>query len=196
MAKKQRKASPRRRIPPKPIGKKSARAKSISKGVSRYWKEVRRIADSRKISIASAKNFYRSVERVKPDRFERIVVDSKSKRPRKISAKAFDKFSKKMEGGRDKGKYVVYYDRNKKKVVGGKPALRQRRKLQVERLAFKMLGKPKNEQRFAHKFWPKYALKRGYLTEYESRIVAKKLLAERRKDKNLARRMKEVYDES
>jgi hypothetical protein len=159
--------------------------RKISRGVKKYWRKVREIAEDREIELTSARNVYSTIEKIAADRIERIVIKSKSKRPRKISAKAFDAEALKKERGREKGKYVIYYDALKKRVVDGKTALRMRYRFRVERLARALEEASKTSQGAIVKRWPKKARKRGYLLPKEAEQVAAKLLKEMRKSKKV-----------
>lgn len=181
---------------PKPRPSKKTKAK-ISKGLKKYHRRIKQIQEEIGLKkYRSARHFYETRERVKRDRYKRIVIAPGEDKPKFITKSELDAYGKKMKWGKDKGKTVIYYDTVEKEAVGGKHALRQRRKLQVERFGNKMLERGKTEQRyFVEKFWPKRAKKRGYLTKKESERVALKVLRSMRKDRELAKRVKDVFDE-
>lgn len=188
---------PSKRLPkPKPRRSvsRATRAK-ISKGIKSYWQRVRETQAKYKLkSLSSAKEFYKAREKIAADRFERIAIDSASDRPKHISKTVLKKFGKVLERGKDKGRIVMYYDRLKKEPIKAKRAIKMRRENTVSRVALRAQELTKTAQgRFAEKYWPKYALKRGYLTEFEAKRFAVKLLRLRKTDDSVRVGMKNIY---
>ena len=162
-----------------------------------YAQRIKAIAEDRRISIASAKIYYRTV--VKNDRF-RIkrysVVDARSK-PRYVSLEKFRKEAKLVSKGKEKGRYIFYVDTLMEKILDARQALYMRKILMINRFTIWLQSIPKSAQRAFLKFWPKRALKRKtkptYLTEAEARIVAKRVVKEFHKNDRLFDSLKRIF---
>lgn len=167
---------------------------SRSRALRKYWREVKDIQKRFNLrSITSARNKYKTVLKISSTRFERLAYDPKA-RPRKITAKASKKFGKIFARGKDAGKEVIYYDTLKKRVVNAKNAIKLRREFAIERLAIQMRETSTTVQRYlVNKYWPKYAKKRGYLTEIEARRVAKKVIRVKYKDHKTRLNLKNIF---
>jgi len=181
----------------KPSAKVSVKAsgKRISKGLQKYWAKIREIKESYGVKdIRTARNIYKTREKVSQSRFERFAFERREDFPPYVSRRMIRKFGKRLERGKDRGKIVLYWDKLKAEPIKGKTALRMRYENTVSRLALRAQELNMTQQRyFVDRFWPAYAKKRGYLTEFEAKRLIRKLLSLRRKDPIIRRQMRNIY---
>lgn len=167
----------------------------ISLGVRRYWRKVKRIQKSYGLDdIRSARARYRTDVLQSSRRYQRLALRDIKERPRYISLATVKKYGKVLRRGRDKGKIVLYYDTLKKRPVTARHALRMRYDNAIARLAIRAQILTKTQQKFfADKYWPRYAKKRGYLTEFEAKRMIRKLLRLRWKDFRVRIALRNIY---
>lgn len=177
--------------------RKTRRQISASRGLRKYWQQVKFIAKDRDISIPSAREFFRTVESTGRFRFDTRFVKSYKSVKKFGTAKEFDRIGRKIKRGKNKGRIKITIDTFKKKFITFKTASTLREKNKLQRIANVLLDRNQTEQHTIPKrFWSKRALKRHHLTSIEALVVAKKVLRARRK-KNLADNIwQELFDES
>lgn len=170
---------------------------NAQKSAAKYWARIRRIMRTNKIDVQSARNLYNTIDRTDARRFERITAKSLSRLPKRVkNSKDFERYTKASTRKSEKGLVIVYYDTLLGRVVDGKSALHARRELQVERVALSLQERLKSEQRSFVKFWPERAKKRGNLTAYEAKNVAKKILKQRWGNNRLFNGIRRILGES
>lgn len=102
---------------------------------------------------ARAKIFYETVEKISKDRIQRIIYDA-NKPPRKF-VKAFglesvERFSREITRGKDKGKFVFYYDTSFETPLDKQAAFLLKGENRVARIATDLLDYTWNQYR---SFW-------------------------------------------
>lgn len=161
-----------------------------------YADRIKAIARERNISQESAKVFYRTVVKNDKYRIERLVMKDARNKPKWVSKKQFDKLAKKVSKGKEKGKFIMYVDKVLQKPVDAFYALRMRRELMINRFSIWLQNIVKSRQRQFVKYWPKKALQRkkpAFLTEYEAKLVAKKIVKDFYKDDNVLNAVRKVF---
>lgn len=177
------------------MANKRSKSSKIARGMRRYWRRVHAIQREYGLrDIRSARARYRTDVLMASRRFERIAIDRVEDRPRYISKSMIMKYGKVLTRGRDKGRIVLYYDTATKRAVTARRAFRMRLENTISRLAIRAQLLTKTQQSFfAKKYWPRYAKRRGYLTEFEARRMIRKLLRLRRYDPKVRIGMRNIY---